>query len=76
MKIMRIPNMDRFLEIVQDCKGEALLQLPDNTVCNLKEDHTAVQMLKLLKTDDNAVDICFTDARDFPLVLSYMMGAA
>lgn len=76
VKIKRIPDMDRFLNLVQNCKGDALLQLPDDTVCNLKEDHIAIQMLKMLKTDDNEVDICFTNEQDFPLVLSYLMGAA
>ena len=76
LKVMLIPDMERFLEKVQDCQGEVLLRLPDESVCDLKKDHTAVEMIKMLKNNENALDISLTDPRDYPIFLDYMMRAA
>lgn len=76
LKVMLIPDMERFLEKVQDCHGEVLLRLPDESVCDLKKDHTAVEMIKMLKNNENALDISLTDPRDYPIFLDYMMRAA
>lgn len=76
LKVMLIPDVERFLEKVQDCRGDVLLHLPDGSACDLKKDHTAAQMLKMLKNDANELNISLTDPRDYPIFLRYMMCAA
>jgi len=76
LKLMLIPDMEKFLEKIQDCRGDVLVQLPDGSTCDLKKDHTALQMLKMLKNDQNELDISLTDPRDYPIFLRFMMCAA
>ena len=76
LKIMLISDMEKFLEKVQSCQGDVLLHLPDGTVCNLKEDHTAIQMLKMMQLDGKGLNLSLTDVRDYPIMVNYMMNAA
>ena len=76
IKIMLISNTEDFLEKVQNCHGDVLLHLPDGTTCNLKNDHTALQILKLLHSSNEALNISLTDVRDYGPIISYMMDAA
>ena len=48
MTIFCIPDMERFLRIVEDSRGKVLLHLPDKTLCDLKRDSTAVQLLRMV----------------------------
>ena len=75
LKVMLIPDMEKFVEKVQNCQGEVLLHLPDDTTCNLKNDHTAMQMVRMLKNNGNALDISLTDPRDYPVFINYLMRA-
>ncbi|MDY5220870.1 MAG: hypothetical protein ACI4O8_11830 [Aristaeellaceae bacterium] len=76
LRIMLISDMEKFLEKVQSCQGDVLLHLPDGTVCNLKEDHTAIQMLKMMQLDGKGLNLSLTDVRDYPIMVNYMMNAA
>ena len=76
LKIMLISDMEKFLEKVNNCHGDVLLHLPDDTVCNLKEDHTALQMLRMMKLNGKGLNLTLTDVRDFPIMMNYMMSAA
>ena len=76
IKIMLISNMEKFLEKIQSCHGDVLLHLPDDTVCNLKHDHTALQILTMLHSTNKELDISLTDVRDYGIIMNYMMSAA
>ena len=76
LRIMLISDMEKFLEKVQSCQSDVLLHLPDGTVCNLKEDHTAIQMLKMMQLDGKGLNLSLTDVRDYPIMVNYMMNAA
>ena len=76
LKVMLIPDVEKFLEKVAGCSGDVLLHLPDGSTCDLKKDHTAMQMLKMLKNSQNELEISLTDARDYPVFLKYLMYAA
>lgn len=77
-QIAYMPDADRFLEIVNTCKGEVLLCLPDDTYYNLKENRTAQQMLKLMTQNHKHVNLSFrlSDEVDVPRFMRYMMEAA
>ena len=76
LKIMLISDMEKFLEKVNSCHGDVLLHLPDGTVCNLKEDHTALHMLRMMKLNGKGLNLSLTDVRDYPIMMNYMMNAA
>ena len=76
LKIMLISDMDKFLEKVAECEGEVNLHLPDGTTCDLKNDHTAVQLLTLLHSTDHELDISLTNPKDYLPIMRYMMAAA
>lgn len=76
LKIMLISDMEKFLEKVNNCHGDVLLHLPDDTVCNLKEDHTALQLLRMMKLNGKGLNISLTDVRDYPIMMNYLMNAA
>ena len=44
LKIMLISDMEKFLNKVDECEGDVLLHLPDESTCNLKSDNTAAQL--------------------------------
>ena len=76
IKIMKIANMDKFLEKVQKCEGDVNLYLPDGTICDLKKDHTALQILSMLHSTDHEMDISVTNPHDCAEIMHYMMSAA
>ena len=76
LKIMKINDVDSFMEKVHDCRGEVNLHLPDGTVCDLKSDNTATQILRMLHTIDHELDITLTDPSDCVPIMRYMMCAA
>ena len=76
LKIMKINNVEKFMEKVHKCQGDVNLHLPDGTICNLKDDHTATQILTMLHSIDHELDISLTDPRDCLPIMRYMMCAA
>lgn len=76
IKIMQISNMEKFIEKIQMCYGDVFLSLPDGTECNLKTDHTALQMIKMLHSENEELPLRLTDSRDFVIMMGFMMGAA
>lgn len=76
MKIMRIPNKEKFIEKIQNCTGDVMLNLPDGSECNLKTDNTACQMLRMFYKDNEELDIRLTEPRDYAVMIDYLMRAA
>lgn len=76
IKIMLISNMDKFIEKIESCKGDVMLNLPDGSECSLKTNRTAQQMLRMLHSDHEELDLRLTDTRDYPIIMNYMMQAA
>lgn len=76
LKILMIPNTDKFLEKVNSCNGDVVLHLPDKSTCSLKNNHIATQMLRLMDVNKNGLTLSLTDPADVPLMLNYMVNAA
>lgn len=76
LKILMIPNTERFLEKVNSCNGDVVLHLPDESTCSLKNNHIATQMLRLMDVNKNGLTLSLTDPADVPLMLNYMVNAA
>lgn len=76
LRVTFIPNKERFFELIQSCKGNVLLHLPDNSTRDLKCDPTAYQMLRLLPHGPADLCMSFSDPDDSSAFLQYMMRAA
>lgn len=76
LKILMIPNTERFLEKVNSCNGDVVLHLPDESTCSLKNNHIATQMLRLMDVNKNGLTLSLTDPTDVSIMLNYMVNAA
>ena len=76
IKIMLISDMDKFIEKVEKCHGDVMLSLPDGSECNLKTDHTARQIVKMLHSENQELDLRLTDPRDCVSIMDFMMRPA
>lgn len=76
LKILMIPNTERFLEKVNSCNGDVVLHLPDESTCSLKNNHIATQMLRLMDVNKNGLTLSLTDPADVSIMLNYMVNAA
>ena len=70
-----LPDREEFLRIVDRSRGSVLLQLPDQTTCDLKHDPAARQMLHLLDPGPEGITLRLTNPEDLPAYLHYMMEA-
>ena len=75
-QIMMLPDADNFLKVVEGSYGQVLLHLPDDTRCDLKRDHTARQMLRVMRPPPVGFCVSLPDAREVPAFLDYMIGSA
>ena len=75
LRMMLLPDKERFLDIVDHSRGDVLLCLPDHTDCDLKTDPAARELLRLLGPGEEGVDLRLTDPGDLPAYLHYMMEA-
>ena len=76
IKIMLIPDMDKFIEKVENCHGDVLLNLPDGSECNLKTDNAARQIIRMLHSDNEELALRLTDPRDCAAIINFMMQPA
>jgi len=76
MLIKCLPSTEKFLQLVDRSKGAVLLHLPDGSVCNLKGNHMAQQLLKLFELGQEGMRITVSNPKDVPAFLRYMMDAA
>lgn len=75
-KIMMMPDAENFLNVVEHSRGQVLLHLPDGERCDLKRDHTAQQLLRVMRPSREGLCVSLSDARDVPAFLEYMIGSA
>ena len=76
LKIIAMPNAEKFLSLIRQCCGDVLLHLPDGSRCSLKQDHTARQMLRTMQPGQGGISISVSNPADTPAFLRYMMEAA
>ena len=76
IKLLLIPDADRFLEKVNSCNGDVVLHLPDDSTCSLKNDHVAAQMVRMMDISKDGLRLSLTDPADLPILFNYMVNAA
>ncbi len=70
--ILRMPDADRFLKVVEKSAGRVFLHLPDDTLVDLKEDHTAQQLLRAMDLGQNGLRFSLSESSDLPEFIRYM----
>lgn len=58
------------------CRGSVTLRLPDGSQCDLKRDHTARQMLWVMRPEGNGITLSLSDTQDTSRFPRYMLEAA
>ena len=78
MKLRNITNVEKFLETVDQCKGDLYLTTPMGDRLNLKSQLT--KMLAMTSVFDSAeikeMDLEFTESEDVAIMLHFSMEAA
>ena len=72
IRIYVVPDMGRFLWTVERCRGEVTLHLRGGVVCNLKRDHGAMELLRVVPSAGE-LHVSLSDRADFPVFLQYLM---
>lgn len=70
-----IPNMDAFLKVVEESRGQVQLHLPNQSVCELKGSDLSQQISRSLRSAGVPLRISLSDPQDTPSFLRYMMEA-
>lgn len=73
-KIRWIPNMEKFLRVVEESRGDVRIHLPGGMVCSLKRDPMAMALLRTVRSG-SGFDVSLTDRSDFPAFLQYLLEA-
>lgn len=76
LQLMSIPNPEQFLTLVDKSAGNVTLCLPNETRCDLKNDKTAREMIRVLKPRCEGICILLSDPRDILTFMRYMMEGA
>lgn len=75
VNIRRMKNTDKFIQMVKNSRGRVFLELPDETLCDLKQNTEALQMLRMINPGELWLDLFLTDAQDSYNFMAYMVGA-
>ena len=76
LKIMMLPDTEKFLSVVDQSQGNVFLRLPNQTQLDLKKDAAARQMLYLIDESREGLQIDLTDQSDAAPFLRYLTEAA
>ncbi len=75
INIRRIKNTDKFIKMVENCRGCVFLQLPNEMFCDLKQNKEALQIIRMINPNEFWLDLFLTDAQDSYTFMAYMVGA-
>lgn len=75
VNIRTIKNTEKFIQMIKNSHGQVFLQLPDETLCDLKQNAAALQMIRMINPGELWLDFFLTDDRDSYNFMAYMVGA-
>lgn len=74
MKIMSLKNVDKFMNIVEQSKGDVILHTGDGSDVNLKQDRNAAKILQFADPR-RTLDLTVKNPDDSMRFIQYMMDA-
>ncbi len=75
VNIRKIRNTEKFIQLVKNSRGHVFLELPDETLCDLKQNEEALQMLRMINPGELWLDLFLTDSQDSYNFMAYLVGA-
>lgn len=75
INIRRIENTEKFIQMVENSRGNVFLKLPNETLCDLKQNEAVLQMLWMINPEEIWLDLFLTDSQDSYNFMAYMVGA-
>ena len=68
-------NIERFINMVKNSRGNIYLELPNQMLCDLKQNEEALQMLYMINPREFWLELFLTDQQDSQQFINYMVGA-
>ena len=75
LTLMEIPDVEKFLDLAANSGGDVLLHLPDGSLCDLKRNCVARQLLRVLGSGRGGLRLTLSSRDDIPAFLDYMLQA-
>lgn len=75
LNIRKIKNTEKFIQLVENSRGHVFLELPNETLCDLKQNEETLQMLRMINPGELWLDLFLTDKKDSYDFMAYMVGA-
>lgn len=73
IRLNKINNIDNFLNLTTEMRGDVLIDMPDGSKCSLRENNTARQMLRMMPVENAELCVTLSDKHDLPVVLRFLM---
>ena len=71
-----VPDMEKFLNVVECSKGDVFLHFPGEGKLNLKERLDTRQISRMMRARKEGFHVSLSDGADFPAFLRYMLDSA
>lgn len=75
INIRKMANVEKFIGMVKNSHGNVYLELPNQTLCDLKHNEEALQMLYMINPREFWLELFLTDQQDSYDFITYMVGA-
>lgn len=75
INIRRVGNVDKFISMVKNSRGSIYLELPNQMLCDLKQNEEALQMLYMINPKELWLELFLTNQQDSHDFMNYMVSA-
>lgn len=75
INIRRVGNVDKFISMVKKSRGSIYLELPNQMLCDLKQNEEALQMLYMINPKELWLELFLTNQQDSHDFMNYMVSA-
>ena len=75
INIRKMGNVAKFINMVKNSRGNVYLELPNQMLCDLKQNEAALHMLYMINPKEFWLELFLTDKQDSYDFMTYMIGA-
>ncbi|MGN0395421.1 MAG: hypothetical protein ACI4EF_08665 [Coprococcus sp.] len=70
IRILYLPDGTRFKDAINNCKGDVFLEMPDNTLCNLKKELSLMTFISSMKPQHIDLQLEYANPNDTSVLFS------